>query len=133
MSPIKPENTHRYPADWPVIAREVKVDRAGGQCECDGRCGADPHPVDTAGRCTARHREAHPVTGADVVLTVMHLDHDPSNNGTTGNRPNLMAGCQRCHLNYDAEHHALTRAATLAARRADGSGPLPLDGLGIEL
>lgn len=133
MSPISAENKARYPWDWPAIAREIKVDRAQGQCECDGRCGADPHPVDEAGRCTARHGEPHPVTGSIVVLTTMHLDHDPTNNGVPGDRPNLRAGCNRCHLSYDSEHHALTRAATIAARRTDGAAPLPLEGLGIEL
>lgn len=133
MSPIRPEQKPLYPWDWPAIAREVKVDRAGGRCECDGRCKADPHPGDSTGRCTAMHREPHPHTGSDVVLTVAHLDHDPRNNGVEGDRPNLMAMCQRCHLTYDAPHHAVTRAATLAARSTDGSAPMPLDGLGIEL
>lgn len=35
-----------------------------------------------------------------VVLTIMHLDHDPRNNAAE----NLMAGCQRCHNAYDSKH-----------------------------
>jgi len=35
-----------------------------------------------------------------IVLTIMHLDHDITNNDYS----NLAAGCQRCHLNYDKEH-----------------------------
>lgn len=34
-----------------------------------------------------------------VVLTVMHLDHDPENKNVKDER--LKAGCQRCHLLYD--------------------------------
>jgi len=40
-----------------------------------------------------------------VVLTVAHLDHDRTNNVPA----NLRALCQRCHLRWDAEHHAETR------------------------
>lgn len=36
-----------------------------------------------------------------VVLTLAHLDHDETNHGVTDER--LMAMCQYCHLNYDAE------------------------------
>lgn len=36
-----------------------------------------------------------------IVLTVMHLDHDIENNDYS----NLKSGCQKCHLNYDKEHH----------------------------
>ena len=70
-----------------------------------------------AKRCKARHGRPHPVTGAKVVLTVMHLDHDPGNNVES----NLMAGCQKCHNRYDAP----TRRRGIAQRK-----PLPLfDGL----
>lgn len=43
-----------------------------------------------------------------VVLTIMHLDHDVNNN----NYDNLAAGCQKCHLNYDKEHHMKNSRAT---------------------
>lgn len=38
-----------------------------------------------------------------IVLTVAHLDNDKSNNGVSIDR--LRAWCQRCHLNYDRDHH----------------------------
>lgn len=38
-----------------------------------------------------------------VVLTVAHLDHDSANHNVQIDR--LRAWCQRCHLNYDREHH----------------------------
>lgn len=37
--PIRPENRDRYPADWRDISHRIRFDRAGGRCECDGRCG----------------------------------------------------------------------------------------------
>lgn len=36
-----------------------------------------------------------------IVLTIMHLDHDTTNNDYS----NLAAACQKCHLNYDKEFH----------------------------
>lgn len=36
-----------------------------------------------------------------IVLTIMHLDHDTTNNDYN----NLAAGCQKCHLNYDIKNH----------------------------
>jgi hypothetical protein len=53
-------------------------------------------------------------TGAVVVLTTAHLNHTPEDC-----RPeNLKAMCQGCHLHYDREHHAQTRARTRAAEQA---------------
>lgn len=89
--PIRPENRDRYPADWPDISKRIRFDRAGGRCECDGRCGLHTE------RCTARNREPHPVTGSKVVLTVAHLDHALE----CHDDDNLAAMCQRCHLIYD--------------------------------
>lgn len=123
MSPIKPENRALYGMDWPLIAREVKDD-SYWTCQCDGRCGRTPH----ADPCGAVHGQPHPSTGSKVVLTVAHLDHDPSNNGEPHDRPNLCAMCQACHLSYDADHHAETRAATRDAAVAE-LGTLTLDGL----
>lgn len=39
-----------------------------------------------------------------IVLTIAHLDHQPENCADD----NLRAWCQRCHLAYDAQHHAAT-------------------------
>jgi len=36
-----------------------------------------------------------------IVLTIMHLDHDTTNNDYN----NLAAGCQKCHLVYDKDYH----------------------------
>lgn len=100
--PIKPEYKHLYPTDWMEIRDEV-LQRAGHRCE--GSPGFYP-------ACRVANGDRHPKTGSKVVLTIAHLDHDPTNNGTQGRRPNLRAMCQRCHLTYDAGHHARTAAET---------------------
>lgn len=112
--PIKPENRALYPADWQAISKRIRFGRGAGQCECDGRCGAVPHDDE---RCTAVHGQPHPHTGSKVVLTTAHLDHDPGN----CDEANLMGACQRCHLNYDKEHHADSRRASKAAAGTGGA------------
>lgn len=105
--PIRPDQKVRYPKDWPAISREVR-DRAGQLCE-----GSPAYPD-----CQAANGELHPVTGSKVVLTVAHLNHIPEDCGEPGDRPNLKAWCQRCHLTYDAKHHAANAAQTLRSKRA---------------
>ena len=99
--PIRPENRDKYPKNWKEISTRIRFERAEGQCECEGQCGTD-HTTEfiysSFRRCQATHGDLHPVTGSKVVLTTMHLDHDPTNNDDN----NLMAGCQRCHNRYDA-------------------------------
>jgi len=89
--PIKPENKKLYPKDWKAISLRIR-ERAGNRCEF---CGAINHT-------------SHPITGSKVILTVAHLDHNPAN--CDGN--NLRALCQKCHLTYDAQHHAKTAKVT---------------------
>jgi len=43
-----------------------------------------------------------------IILTIAHLDHDINNNDYL----NLKALCQKCHLNYDKEHHSKKSRAT---------------------
>ena len=94
--PIKQENKDRYPRNWQQIRWRI-LTRANQRCEW----------------CDARNGEPHPVTGAKVVLTIMHLDHTPENCADE----NLRAACQKCHNGYDAEHRQKTRRET-----ARGSG-----------
>jgi len=115
--PIRPENKHRYPKNWPDISHRIRFDRAQGRCECTGQCGRGTHE----GRCPNRHGGDAYGTGSKVVLTTMHLDHTPENCDDS----NLLAGCQGCHLHYDKDHHAQTARATReAARLAAGEVPL---------
>ncbi len=114
------EQRARYPADWKWISRRIRFQRAGGRCECRGLCGRyhGAKPGSRA-RCKAVHGAAHPVTGSRVELQTAHLDHDPSNSVDA----NLLALCQRCHVNLDAA----PKAAALARKRhqARAIGDLP--------
>lgn len=108
--PIRASEKARYPADWPAISRRIR-ERSGGQCECEGECGlhrTNPGPR----RCTERHGEPAQWAKGRVVLTVAHLNHDPSD----CRDENLKAMCQRCHLRYDVEHHQRNAAQTRRAK-----------------
>ena len=70
--------TGAYPADWPVIAKQVKDD-ADWICK----------------RCTVPH---NPDTATGDCMTVHHFDGNRSN----CERWNLMALCQRCHLSVQS-------------------------------
>ena len=99
--PIKLENKHRYPANWKQV-RERILRRAGDRCE-----GSPAYPD-----CRARDGDYHPDTGSRVVLTIAHLDHTPEH----CDDGNLRAMCQRCHLTYDAKHHAVNAYRTRKAK-----------------
>ncbi|MFE4658124.1 hypothetical protein ACFRFJ_15745 [Streptomyces hydrogenans] len=116
--PIRPENRHRYPPNWPDISHSIRTERAAGRCECLGECGRGTH----SGRCPNRNGTPAYGTGSKVVLTVAHLDHTPENCDPA----NLRAFCQGCHLHYDREHHRQTAAATRRAA-VEAAGQLTLD------
>ena len=95
--PIKPENRARYPADWKLRSRFVRLVRARGRCEWCGAVNGQPHPV----------------TGSKVILTTAHVhDHRPE----AASLLNLAALCQRCHLNHDKLLHQQNANATRRAR-----------------
>jgi predicted N-acetyltransferase YhbS len=129
--PIKPENRARYPANWKEI-RAAILERAHDCCEqCkvpngervargDGRH-ADTYQMNDANVYCAdtgahlgrvRMSEYEVKNMVDIVLTIAHLDHVPENCDPA----NLRALCQRCHLRYDAKHHAETARATRRSR-----------------
>jgi len=81
--PIRPENRHRYPADWKLRRRFILHYRAGNRCEW----------------CGAENYKPHPVTGSRVVLTIAHVYDDRPE---ASNLLNLAALCQRCHNRHDA-------------------------------
>lgn len=114
--PIRPENRHRYPPrkEWQAL-RAAILERAGGACECVGECGlhrTTPGPR----RCTEVNGTLATWARGKIVLTIAHLDHQPENNALE----NLRAFCQRCHLRYDAKHHAATAQATRDRKRGQG-------------
>lgn len=104
--PISPENRARYPKDWKEIRKRI-LERAGDRCE-----GSPAYP-------DCRAPNGSEIRGLDrrlVVLTVAHLDHTPENCADD----NLRAWCQRCHLTYDAKHHALNAAKTRRRKLKNG-------------
>ncbi len=138
--PIRPSERTRYPKGWRAISDRIRFERAEGRCECRGECGCDHiGPSGDQGRCDAPHGKyilrddemphlwaLHSPCGACVggepdhkpvlvVLTCAHLDHTPEH----CDDDNLLAMCQRCHLRYDAPHHAATAHATRRAPKAD--------------
>lgn len=115
--PIKPENKARYPANWKEI-RAAVLERAGNACE-----GSPAYPkcrvengtwrINSTGICAMDEDLAYAMCDVGeeptrIVLTIGHLDHTPEN----CDMANLRAWCQRCHLTYDAKHHAQTAHAT---------------------
>lgn len=112
--PIKPENKKLYPKNWKEIRQQI-LERANNECEF---CGVENHEIGYRNKDgifirtpSLSYQEAAKHLGYKVfkiVLTIAHLDHNPQNN----NPENLRALCQKCHLNYDKEHHAESRKKT---------------------
>lgn len=133
--PIKAENRARYPAEWPQIRARIQH-RAGNRCEqcavanwaIGGRAKDGRFLLAIPEEQLLRLVWPKPGTrawcrdGTDpqylriirIVCTVAHLDHQPENCGDE----NLRFWCQRCHLVYDAEHHAQSAYASRRAGRA---------------
>jgi 5-methylcytosine-specific restriction endonuclease McrA len=113
--PIRPENRHRYPKDWPAISKRIR-ERAGNKCE---ECGIANGKFrnNTTGEITTNPMQVETWELADgdsvakIVLTVAHLNHQPEDCSDD----NLKALCQRCHNQYDAP----MRAAGIKARRRE--------------
>jgi len=110
--PIKPENKKLYPKNW--LAIRSKILARAASCEfCDVK------------NYTKGIRDSEGIfwplkelfdiledTGEiidgkviKIVLTIAHLDHDPTNN----DHENLKALCQKCHNNWDVKHRVQTR------------------------
>jgi len=95
-----PIDYSEYPDNWHNISSDIRYRRAGNCCET----------------CGARNGKPHPTTGSKVVLTVAHINHIKSDcrynkrEYIKGDRSNnLVAECQRCHLNRDRWRHNAKR------------------------
>lgn len=141
--PIRPENKHRYPKDWPAIRAAILV-RAGHRCEHPD-CGVPNYAVGWWRATPGGQHVWTPLTGpgdggtpgpalqprnymhalelmaehADCEwrpLTVIVLTVAHLDHTPENCAPeNLRAWCQRHHLAYDAHHH---RCAGYATRKA---------------
>lgn len=101
--PISRERMRQYPGGS-ITSPEWRWIRLCTLIRANFRCEGTPRFPD----CRAEDRKPHPETGSLVVLTIMHLDHDLANEDPS----NFKAGCQRCHLTYDAPFHAMNAART---------------------
>jgi 5-methylcytosine-specific restriction endonuclease McrA len=132
--PIRPDLKHYYGAQWRTQIRPRILERDGHRCKFCGK--PDRTAVrqviengsmwwslfqettwtdQTGEKSSADASKFRDIKTVRVVLTVAHLNHNPADNRTE----NLAALCQWCHLNYDKEHHANTRAM-----RKDQARPL---------
>lgn len=116
--PIKPERKKLYPSNWKQIVSAVR-ERSGNMCEL---CAL--HNGDIVQRCK-RYPQNHYPVGARlkeewgvsrpirVVLTVAHINQDP-----TDNRPeNLLHLCQRCHNRIDLPYRMENAARPRGERK----------------
>ena len=111
-----PVDWSKYPDNWRDLVAQVRA-RSGDRCECRGECGT----ASCGAGCAAVNYQPHPETGARVVLTTAHLDHDTTHNDLS----NLRHLCQRCHLRLDGDLHRRNAMATRRRRLEEaGQGSL---------
>jgi len=127
--PIKAENRSRYPKDWKLISSYIRRVRALGKCEwCGVKNGArgardrhgewwDEVSIENLNSGVGMELFGDFPKIIRIVLTVMHLDHNPENN----DRQNLKAACQACHLRYDHKHHMANARVTRNSKRGQES------------
>jgi hypothetical protein len=114
-----PIDYRQYPQNWKTEIRPAILERDGHCCKFCGVANYAAGYRDRLGQfieLSPMESEARSEDGLNqivIVLTIAHLDHDINNNDYS----NLAALCQRCHLRYDAEHHAKNSAATRRAKK----------------
>ncbi len=123
--PIRPENKALYPANWKSEIVPAVRERSGNRCETCGVMHNEKIDRTVDGQfwrySSARNVMFH-VTGAHkhfvggigafqwrspvrVILTVAHLNHDPTDNRMV----NLRHWCQLHHNQHDAAYRAENR------------------------
>jgi 5-methylcytosine-specific restriction endonuclease McrA len=129
--PITEKNKGKYPprSEWKKIRAEILA-RAGNKCE---RCKLPNGKQGWRDKAGTFHEVGWDFYGCSekppgwraikIVLTIAHLDHDPTNNDPA----NLQALCQKCHNNYDQAHRQVNASIT-RRRKKDLPGQLYLFG-----
>lgn len=116
----------KYPPNWKSEIRPAILERAKHCCE---ECGVPNYATgarDVNGNwhnskeiCNMNsdigcgYFGTYGVKDIKIVLTIAHLDHDVTNNDAT----NLKALCQKCHLNYDKDHHKANAKETIRKKK----------------
>ncbi len=104
-----PMNKSKYPKNWKQISEYIRFERANNHCEW----------------CNAENHKPHPQSGSKVVLTTAHIGI-PKYPGDTGDKSdtmdcrynNLVALCQKCHINFDIKEHVENARYTRLAKKA---------------
>lgn len=111
-----------YPKNWKSEIRPAILERDGNCCKF---CGVENNRLirrtgegKSAWEYWPEGMESETWTldgfkSVKIVLTIMHLDHNTENNDYS----NLAAGCQKCHLNYDKDHHKENSRKTLIKKK----------------
>ena len=117
-----PIDYSKYPKDWKTRIRPDILRRAKNRCEfCLVKNYSLIHRYGTGLNDweywpEGMESEAWSIDGKKaikVVLTIMHLDHDITNNCYS----NLAAGCQKCHNKHDAPYRAKNRKKKLEQKQ----------------
>lgn len=123
--PISKQNRALYPSNWRSEIRPAILERAGHRCEFCAVANYAYGARDKHGEWYDENSIHHLNSDMGemlfgefpdmikIVLTIAHLDHNPTNNDPA----NLRALCQRCHNRHDAAHRSANRAATCLAKR----------------
>lgn len=124
--PIRKELQHLYRGPVWRETRKRILNRAKQECEVCGKPNRRRVYVTRDGSGTwfpfapshylhilIKDRTVHLI---ECVLTIAHLDHDPTNNADS----NLKALCQACHLKHDQKFHFANARRTRARRVGQG-------------
>lgn len=107
-----------YPPDWKAFSKDIRENRAGNRCECEGECGLHPpmpYTVWAKRRCVEENGRLAKYARGKIVLTVAHLCKcdPPCKIGE-----HVKAMCARCHLRVDTELHTKNSRARRRKRIA---------------
>lgn len=116
----------KYPDNWKTEIRPAILERDNHECT---DCGLKNYsigfrhkdgsfePYELTNGVTFKEQKAIAKSMGlrliKIVLTIAHLDHDITNNDYN----NLSSKCQKCHLDYDKEHHEKNRRETLKQKK----------------
>lgn len=113
-----PVNYSQYPANWNDEIRPSILKRDGYKCgKCSVRQRAKGYR-DALGNFIECDEfmlnwcKEHGKKTITIYLSVMHLDHDITNNAPI----NLLSGCQQCHNRHDAKQRSFRRSANFRAK-----------------
>lgn len=123
-----PIDYKKYPSNWKTEIRPSILNRANNCCEFCGVKNYDFGFRDKEGKFyndnfIIQQLELYGNDMFDdklldskrikIILTIAHLDHDIKNNDLS----NLKALCQKCHLNYDKDHHKKNSRQTFKKKK----------------